>query len=78
MAPEYRRRGYATRAVMLVTRWLLDDGLADEVELRIDPDNVASQRVAAAAGFAPAGTIVSHVPRTGESYEDLRFVLRRS
>jgi RimJ/RimL family protein N-acetyltransferase/ketosteroid isomerase-like protein len=78
VAPEYRRRGYATRATMLVARWLLDDGLADEVELRIDSDNVASQRVAAAAGFAPAGTIVSHVPRTGESYEDLRFVLRRS
>lgn len=78
VAPEYRRRGYATRATMLVARWLLDDGLADEVELRIDSDNVASQRVAAAAGFAPAGIIVLHVPRTGESYEDLRFVLRRS
>ena len=78
VAPEYRRRGYATRATMLVARWLLDDGLADEVELRIDSDNVASQRVAAAARFTPAGTIVSHVPRTGESYEDLRFVLRRS
>jgi RimJ/RimL family protein N-acetyltransferase len=46
------------------------------VELRIDPGNIASQRVAAAAGFTPAGTVQSHVPATGETYDDLRFIMR--
>jgi RimJ/RimL family protein N-acetyltransferase/ketosteroid isomerase-like protein len=78
VAPEYRRRGYASRATILVADWLLRGGQADEVELRIGRDNLASQRVAAAAGFAPAGTVVSHVPGTGETYEDLRFVLQLS
>ena len=30
VAPEHRSRGYATRAAMLVARWLLDGGQADE------------------------------------------------
>lgn len=75
IAPGHRGRGYATRAVRLITRWLLDDGLADSVELRIDQGNAASQRVAAAAGFELAGTVRSHVPMTGETFTDLRFVM---
>jgi RimJ/RimL family protein N-acetyltransferase len=47
------------------------------VELCIGADITASQRVAAAAGFTRAGTIRSRLPATGESYDDLRFVLRR-
>jgi RimJ/RimL family protein N-acetyltransferase len=75
VAPPHRGRGYATRAARLAARWLLSDGLASTVELRIGEDDVASQRVAAAAGFVPAGTVKSHVPATGDSYNDLRFVL---
>jgi hypothetical protein len=37
---------------------------------------MASERVAVAAGFTPAGTIRSHVPATGETYNDLRFTMR--
>jgi len=76
VAPDHRGRGHATRAARLAARWLLRGGLAREVELRIDPGHVASQRVAAAAGFVPAGTVTSRVPATGESYTDLRFVMR--
>jgi RimJ/RimL family protein N-acetyltransferase/ketosteroid isomerase-like protein len=75
VAPDQRGRGYATHAARLAARWLLDDGLADRVELRIGQDNTASQRVAAAAGFCPAGTVTSQARGTGESFEDLRFVL---
>jgi RimJ/RimL family protein N-acetyltransferase/ketosteroid isomerase-like protein len=75
VAPEHRGQGLAARAARLVARWLLAEGQADEVELRIEKDNVASQHVAANAGFSPAGTVVSRVPGTGESYVDLRFVL---
>jgi len=71
------RRGYATRAARLTAHWLLHEQHASMVELCIDAGNTASQRVAAAAGFTPAGTIQSHVPATGQTYDDLRFVLCR-
>jgi RimJ/RimL family protein N-acetyltransferase len=74
VAPDRRGRGYASGAARLAARWLLEDGGAREVELRIDQHNAASRRVAAAAGFAPAGTVTAHVPATGETYTDLRFV----
>ena len=77
IAPAHRGHGYATHATRLVARWLLAGGQADEIELRIDRDHLVSQRVAAAAGFEDAGTVASYVPGTGETYEDLRFVLRR-
>ncbi len=60
----------------LTARWLLDEGHASLVELRIGQANSASQRVAAAAGFTAAGTVHSHVPATGETHTDLRFVMR--
>jgi RimJ/RimL family protein N-acetyltransferase len=49
--------GYATRALELVTGWLLGDGGFDEVVLRTHPDNAASQRVAERAGFARTGIV---------------------
>jgi RimJ/RimL family protein N-acetyltransferase len=75
VAPDQRGQGYASHAARLVARWLLRDGLATEVELRIGPDNVASLRAAAAAGFEPAGTVLGRVRATGKTYEDLRFVM---
>ena len=77
IAPAERGHGYASRAARLAALWLLDEGLADEVELRIGQDNIESQRVAAKAGFAPAGTVISHVEAPGESYQDLRFAMSR-
>jgi RimJ/RimL family protein N-acetyltransferase len=77
IAPDYRGRGYASSAARLVASWLLAEGIARQVEVRIDKDRVASQRVAATAGFTLAGTVVSHVPETGARYEDLRYTLSR-
>jgi len=37
--------------------------------------NVSSQRIAVMAGLLAAGTMVSRVKASGESYEDLRFVI---
>jgi RimJ/RimL family protein N-acetyltransferase/ketosteroid isomerase-like protein len=75
VAPRKRGHGYASAAVGLVARWLLQAGFASEIELRIGEHNIPSKRVAARAGFLAAGTIVSHVKASGQSYEDLRFVL---
>jgi RimJ/RimL family protein N-acetyltransferase/ketosteroid isomerase-like protein len=76
VAPDRRGRGYATRAARLTARWLLHDGHASMVELRIGPANTASQRVAAAAGFTLARPIGSPVPATGKTGDYLRFVMR--
>jgi RimJ/RimL family protein N-acetyltransferase/ketosteroid isomerase-like protein len=77
VAPDHRGHGYAASAARLVGHWLLDDGHADAVELRIDPANAVSQRTAVAAGFSPAGPVGSHPNPAGNAVEDLRFVLRR-
>ena len=76
VAPDRRGRGYATRAARLTARWLLHDGHASMVELRIGSANTASQRVAAAAGFILARPTGSPVPATRRTGHDLRFVMR--
>ena len=47
------------------------------VELRIDQGHTASQHVAENAGFIRAGTVTQYVPGTGQTFEDLRYVLER-
>jgi RimJ/RimL family protein N-acetyltransferase len=75
IAPDRRGRGYASAATRIVAEWLLSEGMARQVELRIDTELVISQRVAVRAGFVPAGTVMSHVPATGMTYEDLRYIV---
>jgi RimJ/RimL family protein N-acetyltransferase len=54
-----RGRGTASRAVGLLTRWGFDElGLA-RIELRIDPANEPSARVARRAGYRLEGTLRS-------------------
>jgi RimJ/RimL family protein N-acetyltransferase/ketosteroid isomerase-like protein len=77
VAPDHRGHGYAASAARLAGQWLLHDGHADVVELRIDPAHAVSQRTAVAAGFSPAGTVGSHTNPAANAVEDLRFVLRR-
>ncbi len=78
VAPDHRGHGFAASAARLAAQWLLHDGHADVVELRIDPAHAVSQRTAVAAGFLPAGTVGSHTDPAGNAIEDLRFVLRRN
>lgn len=49
--PVVRRRGVATRAVRLASRWALDQLAAAAIVAVIDERNEASLRVATAAGF---------------------------
>lgn len=76
IAPNHRGRGYASRAAGLVARWLLSEGHARAVELRIARGNAESLRVAEAAGFSAAGTAISRVAATGESSDDLRSIMQ--
>jgi RimJ/RimL family protein N-acetyltransferase len=83
IAPRWRRRGLASRAVRLdsravrlASRWAASQPGVRIVELRIDQDMIDSQHVAANAGFVVAGTVTQFVPCTGETFEDLRYVLQ--
>ncbi len=56
LAPEARGRGLAAVAVGLVATWALGPRLGlRQVWARVDPDNAASARVAAGAGFRLLG-----------------------
>jgi RimJ/RimL family protein N-acetyltransferase len=59
IAPNARGRGYATRAAVLLTRWLFELGAA-RVFLTIVAGNEASAAVARRAGFVYEGTMRSH------------------
>ena len=59
LAASARGHGYATRAVVLLTRWLFERGAA-RVFLTIVADNEASVAVARRAGFVYEGTMRSH------------------
>ena len=59
VAREARRRGIATRAVRLVSRWGARDLGIRRIELMTRVDNHASQGVATAAGFVREGVLRS-------------------
>ncbi|HEV2797047.1 MAG TPA: GNAT family protein [Nocardioides sp.] len=67
-----RRRGYATRAVVLMTRWLFDLGAA-RAFLTIVADNEGSVAVARRAGFVHEGTMRAHTVWQGERYDVLLY-----
>ncbi|MGD0247983.1 MAG: GNAT family N-acetyltransferase [Candidatus Limnocylindrales bacterium] len=51
IAPEFRGRGYATRALRLLTRWGFEQFAIERLALWTLTGNAASQRVAEKAGF---------------------------
>jgi RimJ/RimL family protein N-acetyltransferase len=55
VAREARRRGVAARGVRLLRDWLHTHARRPYLEILVHPDNVPSQRVAEAAGFAATG-----------------------
>ncbi|HZN14244.1 MAG TPA: GNAT family protein [Acidimicrobiales bacterium] len=59
IGPSARGRGYATRAAILLTRWLFELGAA-RVFLTIVAGNEASVAVARRAGFVYEGTMRAH------------------
>ena len=59
LVPRARGRGFATRAVKLMTSWLFELGAA-RVFLTVVSENADSAAVARRAGFAYEGTLRSH------------------
>ena len=59
VAPEARGRGVAARALGLLTTWCLDGLGLERVELRIDPANLPSLRLAEHVGYVHEGVLRS-------------------
>jgi [ribosomal protein S5]-alanine N-acetyltransferase len=57
VAPAARGRGVAPRTVELLTRWAFDELGLERLELRIDPENVPSAKVAERAGYRLEGVL---------------------
>ena len=57
VAPSARGRGIAPRAVELLTRWGFDELGLIRLELRIDVENPASERVAERSGYVREGVL---------------------
>jgi RimJ/RimL family protein N-acetyltransferase len=59
VSAEARGRGLCTRAVRLVSRWVLTECGGERLQLRADEQNVASRKVAENAGFTEEGILRS-------------------
>ncbi len=57
--PWARGRGVAGQAVLLLCRWLADHSIGERAAIRVEPENVASVRVAEKAGFVQIREFVS-------------------
>ena len=57
VAPAARGRAVARRAVELITRWGFDELGLERLELRIDPENGPSTKVAERAGYRREGVL---------------------
>lgn len=65
IAPPFRNRGFATRALELISAWAEGLGFA-RLQLTILPGNEASALVAAKAGYVEEGTLRAYVNQRGE------------
>lgn len=74
----YRGHGLATQAVMAATRWAFEDRPElSRISLYTAPGNVASQRVAARAGFHREGTLRKWAYVRGHELDWTMFSLLR-
>jgi RimJ/RimL family protein N-acetyltransferase len=75
VAAHARERGVATHAVRLLARWAFADLAIARLQLTCGPDNPASQRVAAKAGFTREALLRSHLPFKGGRRDTVVFSL---
>jgi RimJ/RimL family protein N-acetyltransferase len=75
VAREARGRGVGSRALRLLSRWALrEHGLA-RVQLIVEPDNVASVRVAENAGFRREALLRSYIELKGRRRDVYLYAL---
>jgi RimJ/RimL family protein N-acetyltransferase len=78
LMPTYRGRGYASRAVRLVSAWAFEQVGLVRLTAGTAPDNLASQRVLEAAGFTREAYQRDLLPGPhGTRVDNINYVLRR-
>jgi RimJ/RimL family protein N-acetyltransferase len=75
VAAHARGRGIATRSILLLARWAFDELQIARLQITCGPDNLASQRVAAKAGFTREALLRSHIPFKGGRRDTVVFSL---
>ncbi len=80
IAPETRGQGTCTRAVRLVSQWVLERPGMERLQLRADEENGASRKVAENAGFTQEGILRSsrYNPRLDRRINFVMYSLLRS
>lgn len=75
LMPEFRGRGFATRAANLVAEWLFDHVGLERLIAGTEPDNTGSQRVLERAGFTREAYLKSRLPaHNGGRLDDIQYV----
>jgi RimJ/RimL family protein N-acetyltransferase len=72
-----RGRGVATRALRLLTRWAAAEHDLARLQLIVEPENVASIRVAEKAGFTREALLRSYIELRGARRDVYLYVLLR-
>ncbi|MFI5839966.1 GNAT family N-acetyltransferase [Catenuloplanes sp. NPDC051500] len=76
MLPEWRGRGYPTRAVRLLSRWVFTHTSVARLVAGTNPQNLGSQRVLEKAGFQREGYHRSRLPGiNGSRIDDVPYAL---
>ncbi len=74
---EARGRGVATRALRLVTRWAAEEHGLARLQLIVEPENLASIRVAEKAGFRREARLRSYIELRGARRDVYMYSLLR-
>jgi RimJ/RimL family protein N-acetyltransferase len=72
--PEFRGRGFTSRALELAAEWLFASTATQRIELGCKADNIASARAAEHGGFTAEGRSPSRLRNVDGTFSDeLRF-----
>jgi RimJ/RimL family protein N-acetyltransferase len=77
VAPWARGRGVATRAVRLLSLYAQRELGAERIEICVEPENEASQRVAERAGFTREGVLRAYHPLKGRRRDMIMYSVLR-
>jgi RimJ/RimL family protein N-acetyltransferase len=77
LAAGSRGEGAAAASLDALARWCLEELELVEVEVRVAPGNLASQKVADRAGFSPHGVVPGGCNDGDEAVDALVFVRKR-
>lgn len=69
VVPGERRRGRATRAIRMLSRWALTEAGIARIEARVMPDNEPSLRALSSCGFETEGILRSHYYMGGSHHD---------